>query len=58
MKHFKPNPTMTPLEIAYFKGREARRLGRPESENPHEYSEPNSGQQAAEWMRGYMDTRK
>ncbi len=49
---FTPTPTMTPLEIAYFKGVDAKRRGRP-AENPHEFLTPNDGMLAAEWDRGY-----
>lgn len=50
---FTPTPTMTPLEIAFHKGREAKRLGRP-AENPHnELLTPTSGALAAEWDKGY-----
>lgn len=59
IRTFKPTPTMTALEIAYGQGREARRLGRPDSENPHtEKLPPNDGKLADEWARGYGDTRK
>jgi hypothetical protein len=50
---FTPTPTMSPLEIAYHKGLEAKRLGRP-AENPHsDLLTPNEGSLAAEWERGY-----
>jgi hypothetical protein len=50
---FTPTPTMSPLEIAFHKGREAKRLGRP-AENPHkDLLTPNDGALAAEWERGY-----
>lgn len=50
---FAPTPTMTPLEIAFRKGQEAKRLGRP-AENPHtEKLVPNDGELAKEWDRGY-----
>lgn len=49
---FTPTPTMTPLEIAYHKGREAKRLGR-KADNPHDFLTPNDGALAAEWDRGY-----
>jgi hypothetical protein len=50
---FTPTPTMSPLEIAFHKGREAKRLGRP-AENPHnDLLTPNHGALAAEWDRGY-----
>jgi hypothetical protein len=50
---FCPTPTMSPLEIAFYKGQEARRLGRP-AENPHtDKLAPNNGQLASEWDRGY-----
>jgi hypothetical protein len=48
---FTPTPMMSPLEIAYHKGREAKRLGR--GENPHtDFLQPNNGALAAEWDRG------
>lgn len=51
--------SMTALEVAYAQGKEARRLGRPDADNPHgEKLLPNTGQLAAEWARGYGDTRK
>jgi hypothetical protein len=43
---------MNPLEVAYLKGQEWKRRGRP-LENPYEHHTPNDGQQAAEWRRGY-----
>lgn len=50
---FTPTPSMSPLEIAYFKGREAKRRGRP-AENPHtDTLTPNNGLLAAQWMKGY-----
>jgi hypothetical protein len=50
---FTPTPTMTPLEIAFHKGRDAKRRGRP-AENPHtDFLAPNNGALAAEWDRGY-----
>ena len=50
---FTPTPNMTPLEIAFHKGKEAKRLGRP-AENPHkDLLTPTEGQLAAEWERGY-----
>lgn len=49
---FTPTPTMSPLTIAFHKGREAKRLGRP-AENPHNFLTPNSGALAAEWDKGY-----
>lgn len=53
-KRFTPTPTMSPLEIAYHKGAEAKRLGRPESDNPHgDKLNPNHGQLSAEWSKGY-----
>lgn len=59
MRQFKPTPTMTALEVAYMQGKEARRLGRSDSDNPHgEKLLPNTGQLADEWARGYGDTRK
>lgn len=53
MKDFVPTPNMTPLEIAHGRGKEARRKGRPEAENP--YDEETL---SAEWARGYGDTSK
>lgn len=51
---FTPTPTMSPLEVAFRKGQEAKRLGRPSSDNPHaEFLTPNHGQLSAEWERGY-----
>lgn len=50
---FSPTPTMHPGEIAFNKGAEAKRLGRP-ADNPYtEKLSPNDGQLAAEWDRGY-----
>lgn len=50
---FTPTPNMSPLKIAFEKGAEAKRLGRP-NENPHaDKLTPNNGQLAAEWDRGY-----
>lgn len=50
---FTPTPTMSPLEIAFNKGREAKRRGR-KPENPHnDFLTPNNGALAAEWDRGY-----
>jgi hypothetical protein len=46
-KTFVPTPNMSPLQIAFRKGAEAKRLGRARN-NPH-----GSGQLAAEWDRGY-----
>jgi len=55
---FTPTPSMSPLEIAFYKGREARRLGRP-AENPHnELLTPNDGALAAEWERGYNSMKR
>ncbi len=48
---FSPTPTMTPLEIAYHKGRDMKRRGRP-AENPHNEFETEL---AAEWDRGYNE---
>ena len=48
---FIPTPGMTLLEIARAKGAEAKRLGHPNSENPHLV--PNEGQLSAEWIKGY-----
>lgn len=48
--NFTPTPNLTPAEIAYFKGMEARRRGRPESDNTYEETQPNL---SAEWMRGF-----
>ena len=47
---FTPVPTMSPLEIAYQKGREAARRGRPVDDNPHQ---PGQDGLSTEWMRGY-----
>lgn len=50
---FTPTPTMSPLEVAYHKGRDAKRRGRPAT-NPHnDLLTPNDGELAAEWERGY-----
>lgn len=50
---FTPTPNMSPLEIAYHKGREAKRLGR-QADNPHtELLTPTDGLLASEWERGY-----
>ena len=52
---FAPTPTMSPLQIAFLKGQEAKRLGRP-AENPHEdklATPKDAGQLAKEWDRGY-----
>lgn len=51
---FTPTPAMSPGEVAYFKGKEAKRLGRGTDENPHtEKLLPNNGVLAAQWMKGY-----
>lgn len=51
---FTPTPTMSPLQVAFFKGKEARRLGRSVEENPHtDVLAPNNGQLSAEWLKGY-----
>lgn len=51
---FTPTPAMSPLEVAYFKGKEARRRGQGEDENPHtDQLLPNNGALAAHWMKGY-----
>ena len=48
-----PVPSLSPLEAALFRGREAKRLGRPE-ENPHsDFLNPNDGMLAAEWKKGF-----
>jgi hypothetical protein len=50
---FTPTPSMTPLQIAFHKGKEAKRLGRP-ADNPHtDMLAPNDGALASEWNRGY-----
>lgn len=50
---FTPTPTMSPLAVARAKGAEAKRLGH-KPDNPHaDKLEPNSGQLAAEWDKGY-----
>lgn len=50
---FSPTPNMTPLQIAFHKGLDAKRRGRP-AENPHnDLLTPNNGLLAAEWERGY-----
>lgn len=50
---FTPTPSMSPLYIAFHKGREAKRLGRP-ADNPHtDRLAPNVGALADEWDRGY-----
>jgi hypothetical protein len=50
---FVPTPNMTPLQIAFNKGAEAKVLGRP-NENPHtDKLSPNDGQLAAAWDKGY-----
>jgi hypothetical protein len=59
IRQLKPTPTMSALEVAYMQGKEARRRGRPDAENPHaDKPTPNDGKLAAEWARGYGDTRK
>lgn len=45
---FTPTPTMSPLVVAFHKGREARRLNRPPADNPHD------GALAQEWDKGYQ----
>lgn len=51
---FSPTPTMHPGDVAYSKGVEAKRLGRPASDNPYtDKLAPNNGQLSAEWNRGY-----
>jgi hypothetical protein len=49
LHNFTPTPNYTPAEIAYFKGLDARKRGRPESDNTYD-TQPNL---SAEWMRGY-----
>jgi hypothetical protein len=50
--HSKTAPMLTipPLELAFHKGQEAKRLGRPLTDNPHEDSLTGL---SAEWGRGY-----
>lgn len=55
IKHFTPTPNMTPAEVAYGRGREARRKGRPDNENPYT---ANEEQLSAQWAKGYGDTSK
>jgi hypothetical protein len=44
---------MSPLEVAFRKGQEAKRLGR-KTDNPHtDFLSPNEGELAKEWDRGY-----
>lgn len=51
---FVPTPSMPPLTIAFNKGAEAKRLGRPASDNPHtDKLSPNEGQLAEAWDKGY-----
>lgn len=51
---FTPTPTMSPLKVAYYKGLEAKRLGRAEDENPHtDKLAPNNGALSAEWLKGF-----
>jgi hypothetical protein len=47
--NFTPTPNYTPAEIAYFKGVDARRRGRPDS-NEYPAEQENL---SAEWERGY-----
>lgn len=50
---FSPPPVLSPLEVAFLKGREAKRLGR-DADNPHaDQLVPNIGALASEWDRGY-----
>jgi hypothetical protein len=51
--NFTPTPNYTPAEIAYFKGVDARRRGRPETDNDYPDEQKNL---SAEWMRGYGKT--
>ena len=49
-----PTPNMTPLEIAFRKGQEAKHRG--SAENPHTdklATSQSEGQLAKEWDRGY-----
>lgn len=45
-----PTPSMLPLELAFHRGQEAKRLGRPSTDNPHEDSLAGL---SAEWEKGY-----
>ena len=45
-----PILTIPPLELAFHKGQEAKQLGRPLTDNPHEDSLTGL---SAEWERGY-----
>jgi hypothetical protein len=59
IRRFKPTPAMSALDVAYMQGKEARRRGRGDAENPHaDKHTPNDGKLADEWARGYGDTRK
>lgn len=55
MKNFNPPTSMTPIEVARGRGKEARRKGHPESENPYQ---PEEAGLSAEWVKGYGDTSK
>jgi hypothetical protein len=46
---FTPTPSMAAGKIAFHKGREARRLGKPETINPHD---PASAL-GQKWLEGY-----
>lgn len=51
---FVPTPSMSPLKIAFMQGRDMKRRGRPESDNPYgDRLAPNDGQLHAEWLKGY-----
>lgn len=51
---FVPTPSMSPLKIAFMQGRDVKRRGRSEADNPYgDKLAPNNGQLSAEWLKGF-----